>query len=79
MEEDKDVYEDEFLEEAMEADEINDLEEGFMKGYDDEEELVKCAKCKRLVTEANAIEKEINNETYVFCSQQCAKTFKKKK
>ena len=79
MEEDKDVYEDEFLEEAMEADEIDDLEEGFMKGYDDEEALVKCAKCKRLVAEANAVEKEIKSETYIFCSPQCAKNFKKKK
>ena len=77
--EDDDIYGEEGLEEAMEADEIDDVEEGFMKGYDDEGDLMKCAKCKRLVSEETAVEKEVNNETYIFCSPQCAKNFKKKK
>jgi len=79
MEEDKDIYDEEVLEEELEADEIDDIEEGFMKGYDDEEDLMKCAKCKRLVSEENGVEREINNENYVFCSQNCAKLFRKKK
>jgi len=74
-----DIYEDQGLEEAKESDEIDDLEEGFMKGYDDEEELLRCKKCKRVVSENNAVEREINHETVIFCSEKCAKAYKKKK
>ncbi len=36
--EEDDIYDDEFVEELREDDEISDVEEGFMKGYNDEEE-----------------------------------------
>lgn len=36
--EEDDIYDDSFVEELREDDEISDVEEAFMKGYNDEEE-----------------------------------------
>ncbi len=36
--EEDDIYDDTFVEELREDDEISDVEEAFMKGYNDEEE-----------------------------------------
>jgi len=36
--EEDDIYDDEFVEELREDDEISDVEEAFMKGYNEEEE-----------------------------------------
>lgn len=62
---------------AMEADEIDDVEEGFMKGYEQGEKMAKCALCKKPIYD-EAIEKDFDDETYRFCSQHCLDEFEKK-
>ncbi len=58
------------LEEGLET-----PEEGFLKGYSDEEEVGECAECGSAVNEENRIEKEVDGETLAFCSKSCAEEF----
>jgi len=58
------------LEESLES-----SEEGFLRGYSDEEEVGECAECGSAVNEENRIEKEIDGEQVVFCSKMCAEEF----
>ncbi|MBI2671149.1 hypothetical protein HYX18_04205 [Candidatus Woesearchaeota archaeon] len=77
-EEEDSIYGDEYLEEASEDDEIDELEEGFMKGYDEEDTEV-CNKCgKVLIGYEDTVEIEFGKKTYKFCSQRCAEKFRKK-
>ena len=71
------IYDEGFREELEESDEINEAEEGFMKGYEEEELIAKCANCKRII-DANYTEEEINDKKYKFCSEKCAERFMKK-
>lgn len=50
-------------------------EEGFMEGYAEDEEVDECAECGSAIDEENKIIKEIEGETYKFCSENCAKEF----
>ncbi len=70
-----DVYSEEGLEELEESDEINELEEGFMEGYEEGEHQAKCANCKKVLVDENFIEEELNGEHYRFCSEECASSF----
>ena len=73
-----DIYDDDYLEEAVEDDEIDELEEGFMEGYKKEDSEL-CALCKHvLVSAEETIELEIKDQIYKFCSEYCAEKFKKK-
>lgn len=62
---------------ALEADEIDEVEDGFMKGYQEGEKMAKCALCKKPL-ERDIIEKDFDEETYRFCSQHCLDEFEKK-
>lgn len=62
---------------ALDADEIDSVEEGFMKGYQEGEKMAKCALCHKPL-ERDIIEKEFDDETYRFCSQHCLDEFEKK-
>lgn len=69
----KDVYEDEDLEELREDDEVDDWEEGFMEGAKGKGGLANCAHCdKPLPAKAKVVEKVIDDERFFFCSPQCA-------
>ncbi len=71
-----DIYDDEGQEELVEDDEISDAEEGFMEGLEHGEHEAVCAECKKVLTDTdNVIEEEINNERYMFCSEECANSF----
>ncbi|MEK6835891.1 MAG: hypothetical protein AABX55_02615 [Nanoarchaeota archaeon] len=72
------IYNERFREELEENDEISEKEEGFMEGYDKEEAVATCAKCRRILFDHNIIEEEINDKHYRFCSQECADKFMKK-
>ena len=61
----------------MEADEIDELEEGFMKGYEGGDRMAKCALCKKPLKQ-NFVEQELNGETYRFCSEEHADAFIRK-
>ena len=55
--------------------ELESSEEGFLKGYSDEEEVGECAECGSAVNEENKVEKEVEGETLSFCSKSCAEEF----
>lgn len=78
-EEDEDVYTEEGREKLTDDDEISPEEEAFMEGAE-EGELGNCATCEKPIGEAreSVIEKEFNGIIYWFCSNKCAKNFKKK-
>lgn len=78
-EEQDDVYSDEAIEEKLEDDEIDELEEGFMKGYNQEEKVGECANCGQILTEEDIIEEEINGKSYQFCCEECASEFEERK
>ena len=61
-------------EEMLEDGGISAEEEGFMKGYSDEEEVPTCEECGAALREKKVI-KEINGENHGFCSELCAKEF----
>ena len=74
---DEDIYTDEGREELMEEeDEITDVEEGFMQGYEEGERVSVCNNCGKAL-EGQAVETEIDNELYRFCSSRCAAIFEK--
>ena len=77
-EEEDSIYNEDYLEESEEDDEIDELEEGFMKGYDQEDNET-CAKCEKVLTDfEDTIELESNDKVFKFCSEKCADKFKKK-
>ena len=73
----EDVYSD--PEELLEdEDELDDVDEGFMKGYNESEVVVKCKQCKKII-EGEKIEEMFDDETFSFCSEQCAANYAEKK
>ncbi|MEK6974169.1 MAG: hypothetical protein AABW41_02970 [Nanoarchaeota archaeon] len=76
-EEEDSIYSDNYLEEATEDDEIDELEEGFMKGYDEDNEEI-CSNCGKVLTGYDTVEIEQGKKTYKFCSERCAEKFRKK-
>ncbi|HLD79249.1 MAG TPA: hypothetical protein VJA18_01690 [Candidatus Nanoarchaeia archaeon] len=56
-------------------DSLESSEEGFMRGYSDEEEADECAECGSAVSEEKKIEKEVDGEKLTFCSVSCADEF----
>ena len=55
--EDDDIYDEEDVEEQMDADKIKPEEAGFMEGYDNPN-LIKCKKCKKCGKEIKALDLE---------------------
>jgi YHS domain-containing protein len=54
--------------------------EGVQQGFDEDERLVTCAYCKKIILEKDeAIEKTIDGKQYLFCSQSCCDNFKAEK
>ena len=79
-------YEEEYQEEEdspeslVEDGEISPEEAGFMQGYHEDEKALSCAYCKKIILDPDeAIKKEIDGETYLFCSDSCYEHFKKEK
>ena len=61
-----------------EEDEITDLDEGFMKGYDEGEKAAVCANCGH-VLEDKVVEEVFDGEIYRFCSDECASEFEERR
>ncbi|MBI2148520.1 hypothetical protein HYU23_02475 [Candidatus Woesearchaeota archaeon] len=70
-----DIYDEEGREELEESDEINELEEGFMEGYEEGEHQAKCAECGKVLIGENFLEEELDGKHYRFCSEECAAGF----
>lgn len=62
--------------EKVVEDALESSEEGFLRGYSDEEEVDECAECGSAVSEEKRIEKEVDGEKLTFCSESCAEEFK---
>ena len=73
-----DIYDDSGIEEALEEEEIDDLEEGFMRGYE-EEGIPICPICKKIIDDFDDItEVEYEGKSISFCSERCSIKFKKR-
>lgn len=66
---DKDATE-EILAEAQ-----DETEDGFMKGYGEEKEAEECAECGAAVKDEKKVVREVGEESFTFCSEQCANEF----
>jgi len=75
----EETYEDEYVKESEEYSESDEdeLEEGFMKGYE-KENNPKCANCKEIIEEEDSIEEDFSGFSYNFCSVECLREFEKK-
>lgn len=72
-EQDKEPYDDEGLESLRDDDEIEDWEEGFMRGARGAGHMATCAHCdKVLQSKSKTIERAIHGELMSFCSPACA-------
>ena len=69
-----DVYSENFNEELEESDEINESEQAFMHGYNEENSNLECANCRNIL-DKYVIEHEINDKLCKFCSKKCLKQF----
>lgn len=71
------IYSEEGREDLMEKeDEITDVDEGFMKGYNEfGSESTRCKNCKTILEGPEVIEHEFKGTTYKFCSQRCLTEF----
>ena len=76
-EEDEDIYNEKDAESLEEGEEIDEVEEGVVEGYN--ENLAKCALCGKIITDDKPVELEINEEHYMFCSIDHAEEFKKQR
>ena len=76
LEEVRDIYSGNFAEELEESDEIDEAEEGFMKGYNEENLVAECANCKKILND-KVVEEEASNKVYRFCSERCTNKFLK--
>lgn len=74
-----DIYDEEGREELEDSDEITEVEEGFVEGYEEGEHQAKCAECGKVLVGENFIEEEIENHHYRFCSEECAAAFEANK
>ena len=72
------IYSEKGREDQIEEDEITDLDEGFMKGYEEGEKMAKCPICGEALGD-DFIEKEIDGEIYRFCSDEHAEEFIRKR
>ncbi len=72
------LYNEKSREELSDADELDPEEAGFMKGYDEDSNPAECANCEK-VLEEHFVEKQISEETYRFCSDECADKFERQK
>ncbi|MAG60158.1 hypothetical protein CL619_00070 [archaeon] len=59
---------------STEDGEISSEEEGFLKGFEEDEETIECAECGSAVHE-EAVHKVIDGENMIFCSDICAQDY----
>ena len=71
---DNDIYSGQGREELMDEDEINDVDEGFMAGYEGGNKVAECQQCHAILKE-EVVEEEFDGEVYRFCSSVCASKF----
>lgn len=79
LDSEEDIYSEKGAEDLLEdEDEIDDIDEGFMKGYNEGEKVAVCANCKK-VLEGGVVEEDVDDETLRFCSTECATAYEEKR
>ena len=63
----------------VKAEEIDEVEEGFMRGYEEGSNEVYCQTCNKTLVDENIIEEQIEGRTLHFCSTECASKYETKK
>lgn len=71
------ISSEESKEEVIEDDEVDGIEDGFMKGYEGGDKLAKCALCKKPLKQ-NFVEADINGDIHRFCTEDHADTYMRK-
>ena len=71
---DKGVYDEQERHKAVEDDEMEPWEEGFMEGAEGRGQMTSCARCGKLLGQGKAktFEKRINGKRMLFCSEEHA-------
>jgi len=69
------VFDDENSVKILEQEGLESSEEGFMRGYSEDEKVEECAECGSAVDEESKITKEVDGEKFTFCSETCAVEF----
>lgn len=69
-----DVYSEDFNEKLEESDEMDESEQAFMHGYNEENSDLECANCRNIL-DKHIIEHQINDRLYKFCSKKCLRQF----
>ena len=62
----------------LDDDSLTDVDEGFMKGYEKDGTVAKCATCGKILGK-DIVEREFDGTIYRFCSGTCADKFEKKR
>ncbi len=70
---DEDVYSEEGQEQLVADDEITDIEEGIMQGYNQDEAT--CANCNKVLIDENIVEEDLEGKHFRFCCEDCARNF----
>ncbi|MEK6932924.1 MAG: hypothetical protein AABW56_03980 [Nanoarchaeota archaeon] len=73
-EEVEDIYSEDYSEKLEEDDSIDEAEEAFMQGYNEEKFITECVKYGKILGNM-FIEEKSGKKTYRFCSQNCANEF----
>ena len=75
----EDVYTGEGRELLEEGDEISEIEEGFVEGYESsaEDGVSYCCECKKLLVGENFIEVDVGGKICRFCSESCAEKYRR--
>ncbi|MBU0459577.1 MAG: hypothetical protein KJ597_04615 [Nanoarchaeota archaeon] len=50
-------------------------EEGFIQGYESEDEVEECAECGAAINPEKKVKKSFDGEDYQFCCESCAKEY----
>ena len=63
-------------EEHIQEEDSSSSEEGFMKGYLNEDEVKECCECGAAIkNEKQVVVREVEGEQFAFCSDNCADEF----
>ncbi len=60
---------------AVEQTNMESTEEGFVQGYAEDDEVLECAECGGAVKEEKKVVRQIEEDSYTFCSKDCADEF----
>ena len=78
--EEKDIYDKEGIQGLRDEGQISDWEAGFMEGASGGGSGAKCRKCGKIFTDGDKVlERDIDGERHLFCSDECVKSFFERK